>query len=82
MHIEEFLRQFVRYTKLLSFLWSYTVLTATFHASPILAVMLSWIGTQCTTMMKLLIIIKDVGSGRPWRRDRDLSYHGSTLPSI
>ena len=39
--------------------------TATFHASPILAVMLNWIGTQCTTLMKLLIIIKDVGSGGP-----------------
>jgi len=41
--------------------------TATLHASPILAVMLSWNGTQCTTLTTLMnmLIIKDVGSGRP-----------------
>ena len=28
--------------------------------------MASWFGTQCTFLVKLLIIIKNVGSGRPY----------------
>ena len=34
---------------------SFLTLRPFFHASPILAVMLSWIGTRCTTLIKLLI---------------------------
>ena len=76
MHIEEFLAQTLDVTFgiippyfthpivfVMTVIHSFNI--ATFHASPILAVKLSWIGTQCTTLMKLLITIKDVGSGQP-----------------